>query len=255
MKTYGRFLLQNRVFYGILSGDLVQELSGTSPENFSPTDSVWPASSLQILPLSPPGKIVGTGLNYKDISPQSGCTIPAKPKIFLKSPQSMISQGDPIFCPSVCKTLTAEVELAVVIGKTAQKVSVSRASQYVWGYLTANDVTASDIQKEDVLWGRAKNFDTFLPLSSLIVSEIDPSNLVLHCFVNKREERCGNSSSMIQDVPHLISYISHIMTLLPGDLILTGTPTGYGVPVSPGDRIRVSIDGVGEIENPVCQSN
>ena len=253
MKIYGRFLLQDRAFYGLIENDLVRELAGASPENFSVTSRVWSLSELQPLPIARPGKIIGTGLNYRNLPPGRGDCLPDKPKIFLKSPQTVLSPQKAIQCPPECQELTAEVELAVVIGHTARNLSPDQALDFVWGYLTANDVTASDLQRQDVLWGRAKNFDTFLPLSQQIVSGVEPSRLTLHCLVNGQEKLTGQSSDMLQDVPHLLSYLSHIMTLLPGDLILTGTPTGYGVPIQPGDRVCVWIEGVGRTENPVSK--
>jgi len=253
LKIYGRFLLQNRTFYGIIDHDTVQELAGTSPENFHPVSNVWSLSELQPLPLCRPGKIIGTGLNYRNLPPGKGGSLPSKPKIFLKSPQAIVSSGQAIICPPECHELTAEVELAVAIGRTAKNVSPQQAPEYIWGYLTANDVTASDLQREDILWGRAKNFDTFLPLSQQIVAGADPSQLTLRCLINGQEQLTGCSRDMLQDIPHLISYLSQIMTLMPGDLILTGTPTGYGVPIAPGDRVCVCIDGIGKTENPVLQ--
>lgn len=252
VNTYIRFLRGSSPEYALTEGDTAYPLTGSTPASFQRTGEALPLNDLQLLPPCSPGKIVGVGLNYNDIILEDGQCLPNEPKLFLKSPQAILFNGSAIQRPPEVEFLSCEVELAVVIGKTARNISSEEALDVVWGYLVANDVTASDIQKKDVLWGRAKNYDTFLPISQQIVAGIDPNDLHLTCLRNSETIIDSYSSRMIYSVAQLISYISHVMTLCPGDMILTGTPTGYGVPVQPGDTIEVRIDGIGHSKNLIC---
>jgi len=251
MKRYVRFRHASGCSFGLVEGEQVRRLLGDHPGNFVPTDEILPLSQLTLLPPCAPSKVIGTGLNYSDIVLKPGETLPEKPKLFLKPATALILSGENIVHPPMVKELSCEVELGVVIGKTAKCVTQQQAMDYVWGYLVADDVTASDLQREDTLWGRAKSFDTFLPVSDSIVSGIDPTALHLHSTINGQPAQDGSTTDLIRDVAWLISYISHVMTLNPGDLIITGTPSGYGKRVYPGDEIHMEIDGIGTLHNCV----
>ncbi|WP_243008985.1 fumarylacetoacetate hydrolase family protein [Clostridium sp. AM58-1XD] len=198
-----------------------------------------------------PSKIVGTGLNYKDVVLKPGETLPEKPKLFIKPPTTLIGDGESVILPPMVKDLSCEVELAVVIGKTCRCVPQDRANEYIWGYTVANDMTASDLQAEDILWGRAKSFDTFLPIGQYIVSGIDPSDLMLNSRINGEPGQHGRTKDLIKGISWLISYISHVMTLLPGDMIITGTPSGYGIKVKAGDYMEMEAEKIGKVSNKI----
>lgn len=246
-----RFRYGDSASYGLLEGDTVRRLVGVCPEQLVKTDELLSLDGLERLVPCVPSKIIGTGLNYRDVILAPGESLPDRPKIFLKAPTALILSGQNVVQPPMVKELSCEVELGVVVGKTAKCVPQDEAFDYIWGYLVANDMTASDLQREDTLWARAKSFDTFLPVSGEIVTDIDPSALTLRSTINGQPAQSGSTADLICNIPWLISYISHVMTLLPGDLIITGTPSGYGKRVHAGDRMVMEIDGVGRLENQV----
>lgn len=252
MKKYIRFRDASGISYGLADGDVIQRLRGDCPQAFVPTGETISRDEIELLPPCAPSKIIGTGLNYRDVVLKPGETLPQRPKLFLKSPTALILSGQAIVQPPMVKELSCEVELGVVIGKQCKCIAREDALSYVWGYVAANDMTGSDLQREDGLWARAKSFDTFLPVSAEIVSGVDPAALTLRSAINGLPAQNGNTRDLICDVPWLISYISHVMTLLPGDLIITGTPSGYGKRVSPGDRIVMEVEHVGRLENTVA---
>ena len=249
LKRIIRFRYGAGVSYGSVEGGSVRRLDGSGPGALTPTDELLPLDSVERLIPCTPSKIIGTGINYRDVALAPGASLPERPLLFLKAPTALVLSGQDVVLPPMVKSPSCEVELGVVIGKTAKCVAQADAYEYIWGYLVANDMTASDLQKEDTLWARAKSFDTFLPVSSEIVTDIDPTALALRSAINGQSAQMGNTADMLRDIPWLISYISHVMTLLPGDLIITGTPSGYGKPVRPGDRMVMEIDGVGRLEN------
>lgn len=252
LKRYTRIQQEGKTYYGLLNQDgTVQILEGNSPENFRETEVIVKDFKQLSIPCAP-SKIVGTGLNYKDVVLKPGESLPAKPKLFIKPPTALIGDGDQVMQPPMVKDLSCEVELAMVIGKKCKCVPEGEAENYIWGYTVANDMTASDLQAEDTLWGRAKSFDTFLPVGSVIVSGIDPSQLELCSEINGKPGQKGNTKDLIKGVYWLVSYISHVMTLLPGDMIITGTPSGYGIKVKPGDCMEMEIQRLGKISNKVA---
>ncbi len=246
-----RFRHEGGIFYGLVDGGLVQPLRGDCPERFTPAGTPLALDGLELLPPCTPSKIIGTGLNYRDVALRPDESLPDKPKLFLKPPTALILSGQDVVQPPMVKELSCEVELGIVIGRQGKCIRQEDALDYVWGYLVANDMTASDLQREDTLWGRAKSFDTFLPVSCEIVSGVDPGTLTLRSAINGQPAQRGNTRDMICGAAWLISYISHVMTLAPGDLIITGTPSGYGKRVRAGDHMVMEIDGIGRLENRV----
>jgi 2-keto-4-pentenoate hydratase/2-oxohepta-3-ene-1,7-dioic acid hydratase in catechol pathway len=179
-----------------------------------------------------------------------GHDIPEVPVVFLKPSTSVVGSGDPIQYPRQSAEVHFEAELAVVIGRLCRDVPVERAADVVLGYTCANDVTARDLQKSDGQWGRAKGFDTFCPLGPWVRTDLDPSDLRIRCTVNGETRQDGRTSQMVRGVGDLIGHVSACMTLLPGDVLLTGTPAGVG-PLHVGDRVAVTIEGIGTLTNPV----
>ena len=197
-----------------------------------------------------PTKIVAIGLNYHDHAKELNMAIPELPLLFMKPSTSVIGHEESIIYPALTEELHYEGELAIVIGKKARHVSKDDAPQYVAGYTCANDVTARDLQRLDGQWTRSKSFDTFCPLGPVIARDIDPTGLTIVTRVNGITKQLSNTNMMIFNVFDLITYISSIMTLLPGDVIVTGTPPGVG-PLVHGDTVEVEIEGIGILKNYV----
>lgn len=197
-----------------------------------------------------PSKVVAVGLNYRDHARELKMDLPGYPLIFMKPSTSVIGDGDPIVFPVQTQELHYEGELGIVIGKRARNVPAGKARDFIAGYTCANDVTARDLQRLDGQWTRAKSFDTFCPLGPRIVSDMDPTALEIMTRVNGEMKQRSTTANMIFDVYDLVSFISGIMTLLPGDVIITGTPPGVG-PLLPGDTVEVEIEGIGTLTNTV----
>ncbi len=197
-----------------------------------------------------PGKIVCVGRNYAAHARELGNAVPKEPLLFFKPSSAVIGPGEAIVLPSVSRQVEYESEIAVVIGLRAVRVPADRALDYIRGFTCANDVTCRDLQKTDGQWARAKGFDTFCPLGPRVAEGLDWRTLEVIGRVNGVERQRGRSADMIFPIPVLVEYISHIMTLEPGDLILTGTPEGVG-PLAPGDVVEVEVPGVGVLRNTV----
>jgi len=198
-----------------------------------------------------PSKIVCVGRNYPEHVAEMKTDMPAYPLIFLKPPSSLITNGESIILPPQSKRVEHEAELAIVIGKPSRWLTQENALQSVFGYTIANDVTARDLQAADGQWGRAKGFDTFCPVGPWIETELDPNDAMITCHVNGVLRQMSSTRDMIFSVQKLLLYITSIMTLLPGDLILTGTPAGVGL-LQPSDQVSVHIAGIGTLVNPVA---
>jgi 2-keto-4-pentenoate hydratase/2-oxohepta-3-ene-1,7-dioic acid hydratase in catechol pathway len=227
---------------------VLKEYPMLEPARF--TGERWAFPDLRLLAPVRPGKVVCIGKNYAEHAREMGGEPPARPVLFLKSPTSVIGPGDPIRMPLDSDRVDYEAELAVVIGTPAVDVPRERAMDHVFGYTAANDVTARDQQKIDGQWTRAKGYDTFCPLGPWIETELDPSDLAVRAELDGTVKQDSRTSLLLHDVPTLISYISHVMTLLPGDVILTGTPEGVG-PMQDGQTVTVTVEGVGTLTNPV----
>ncbi|TET54787.1 MAG: FAA hydrolase family protein [Actinobacteria bacterium] len=197
-----------------------------------------------------PTKIIAVGLNYKDHAQELSMELPDEPLIFLKPPTSVIGHDEKIAIPNGSKQVDYEAELAIVIKKQCKDAEVSKAKEYIEGYTCANDVTARDFQKKDVQWSRAKSFDTFCPLGPCIINDIDPTNLDIKLLLNGEIKQSSNTNQMLFNAYDLVSFVSKIMTLLPGDIILTGTPPGVGS-LRKGDSVEVRIEGIGSLVNYV----
>ena len=207
-------------------------------------------SDVKLLPPCMPSKALCIGLNYRDHAEEFGFPIPASPVVFIKPPSSVLPPFGLIDYPSLSARVDFEAELVVVIGRKARHIEVENASDYILGYTCGNDVTARDLQPKDGQWTVAKSFDTFLPLGPWIETELDPSDLRVTATLNGELKQSSSTRNLIFDVPHLLSYLSSIMTLEPGDIIMTGTPSGVG-PMKSCDRIVVEIKGIGSLENTV----
>jgi 2-keto-4-pentenoate hydratase/2-oxohepta-3-ene-1,7-dioic acid hydratase in catechol pathway len=205
--------------------------------------------SLAFLPV-PPTKIVCIGSNYRRHIEELGRPIPTEPRIFMKPTSALIGPGAPIELPPGTERVDHEAELGVVIGRSMTRVPADQALDHVAGFTVVNDVTARDLQKRDVLFTRAKGFDTFCPVGPAVVSGLDPADLRVRAWVDGALRQDGHTSDMLFDVPTLLAYVSHIMTLNPGDILSTGTPSGVG-PMRPGQTVTVEITGIGRLENPI----
>ncbi|MDD5748848.1 MAG: fumarylacetoacetate hydrolase family protein [Actinomycetota bacterium] len=211
---------------------------------------VYHTSDVKLLAPVLPTKIVAVGLNYTDHAEELGMDIPEEPLLFLKGLNTVIGPGDEIVYPLQSKKVEYEAELAVVIGKEAKDVSEDEAESFILGYTCSMDITARDLQKKDGQWTRAKNFDTFCPLGPWVETELDSRDLLISLRLNGRTMQCQRTSKMIFKVKTLVSFISEVMTLFPGDVILTGTPCGVGE-LKPGDMVEVDVEGIGNLACPV----
>jgi len=237
--------------YGIVEQGAVRLLRA---DPFAPEFSgeTIPLEQARLLAPCEPSKIVAVGINYASHAPEIGFAIPAEPLIFLKPNTAVIGPGATISLPAMSRQVDFEGELAVVIGRRTHKVSGPEALDAVLGYTCCNDVTARDLQKKDVQFTRSKSFDTFAPLGPWIETDLDPSDLAIETRVNNTVRQQARTSAMLRGVPTLVSFISQVMTLLPGDVIATGTPAGVG-PLQPGDEVTVSIEHLGTLSNRVRQ--
>ena len=217
------------------------------------SDKEYPLSDVRLLsPVLPRSKVIGIGRNYAAHAAEMGGDVPAEPLMFMKPNTSVIGPGDPVFYPRQSSEVHYEGELAVVIGRICRDVPAEKAADVIQGYTVGNDVTARDLQRADVQFTRAKGFDSFCPLGPWIETELDVSDLRVQTFLNGDLKQDGNTKDMIFDVPALVAHVSSVMTLLPGDVILTGTPEGVG-PMQVGDEVEVSIAGIGNLTNQVKQ--
>jgi 2-keto-4-pentenoate hydratase/2-oxohepta-3-ene-1,7-dioic acid hydratase in catechol pathway len=215
------------------------------------SDKEYPLADVRLLaPVLPRSKVVGIGRNYAAHAAEMGNDVPSEPLMFIKPNTSVVGPGDPVFYPRQSSEVHYEGELAVVIGRICRDVPVERAADVIWGYTVGNDVTARDLQRSDVQFTRAKGFDSFCPLGPWIETELDVSDVRVQTFLNGDLKQDGRTSDMIFDVPTLVAHVSSVMTLLPGDVILTGTPQGVG-PMQVGDEVEVSISGIGNLTNKV----
>jgi len=247
-----RFRQDGRDHYGSLEDDRIARLEGTI-EALTPARGVAPVARNDVRLLAPvtPSKIVAIGLNYADHAAEGNRELPKEPMLFIKPSTAVIGPGDEIIYPAQSSNLHHEGELAIVIGKAARNVQQADARQYVLGYTCANDVTARDLQRRDVQFTRGKGFDTFAPLGPWIVTDLDPSDLALEVRVNGEVRQKSRTAQLIFNCDFLVSFISQVMTLLPGDVISTGTPAGVS-PMQVGDVVEVEIERIGCLINTIA---
>ncbi len=238
--------------WGVIEERTIHEMEGEPFSNFSLTSKVKEIDEVRLLAPCAPTKIVALGLNYRDHAEEVGMPIPQSPILFIKPSTSVIGPEEPISYPQMSRRVDYEAELAVVIKKVAKNIKETEADDYILGYTCFNDVTARDLQPKDGQWTIAKSFDTFAPIGPCIVTDINPENLEISCFLNGEKRQHSNTRNLIFKPRALVSYISKIMTLLPGDVIATGTPSGIG-PMNIGDRVDVVIEGIGKLSNIVIK--
>jgi 2-keto-4-pentenoate hydratase/2-oxohepta-3-ene-1,7-dioic acid hydratase in catechol pathway len=249
------------VSVGVVEGDegagqnalTVAEIEGSMFGQFRITGQRWAVPDVRLLP--PPlftSKIVCVGRNYAEHAAEHNAEVPKEPLLFLKPSTSLIGAHDSILLPPQSSRVEHEAELAVVIGGAVgvRRLDRAQAAAVIFGYTVANDITARDLQHADGQWTRAKGFDTFCPLGPWIVTGLDATDLEVRCEVNEEVRQLGRTKDMVFDPASIVSYVSHMMTLLPGDVILTGTPAGVS-PIVHGDVVTTRVEGIGELINPV----
>ena len=248
-----RYRFGDRIATGVLDGEGVRTLRGTFFEDPVFTGEEVAAADVRLLAPVLPSKVVAVGKNYPAHAAEFDQDVPEEPLLFLKPSTSVIGPGDPIGLLPISKRIDYEGELAVVIGRLAHRVAHEDALRYVLGYTCANDVTLRELQAKDGQWTRAKGFDGSCPLGPWIETELDPSDVVVETRVNGELRQRGRTSEMVFDVASLIAHVTAFMTLLPGDVLITGTPEGIG-PLAPGDKVEIEIEGIGVLANQAIES-
>jgi 2-keto-4-pentenoate hydratase/2-oxohepta-3-ene-1,7-dioic acid hydratase in catechol pathway len=245
-----RFRHRGAERYGLVEGDTVRPL-GAAPWAGGLADGpAIPLAEIQLLAPVEPSKIVCVGRNYRAHAKELGNEVPTVPLLFLKPSTAVVGPQEAIRCPPQSKEVHHEAELGVVVGRPLSRASAVEARLAVFGYTCLNDVTARDIQREEKQLTRAKSFDTFCPVGPVVETNVDPRDVSIVCRVNGAEKQRGSSNDMVFDPYALLSFISNVMTLLPGDVVATGTPDGVGA-IKPGDWVEVEITGIGVLRNPV----
>jgi len=252
MDKYIRGDFQDREIYGRITGEAIEILEGPFWLGAGPTGTKVALSEVTLLAPVQPSKIILVGLNYhRHVQhSQSADKVPDHPLIFMKPPTAIIGPGDNIVYPDAVDRVDYEAELGVVIGREGYKISLDNAMDFVFGYTCVNDVTARKLQKIDGQWTRAKGFNTFCPVGPQVVTGIDASDLSVEAYLNGERRQSGRTSELIFSIPVLIEFISSFMTLLPGDLISTGTPEGID-PMERGDTIEVRVEQAGSLINKI----
>ncbi len=248
-----RFAADDRIKYGVLKGESIQAIEDKPYRYIKLSDRYYQLNEVKLLSPCLPSKIVALGLNYRSHAEESGASVPNAPLIFIKPSTAVIGPEDNIVYPAFLTRVDYECELGVVIKKPVWRVSIDDALDYVLGYTCFNDVTARDLQRLDGQWTRSKSFDTFAAVGPCIETELDPGNVVLETYLNGELKQRANTNDLIFAVPELINFISHVMTLLPGDIIATGTPSGIG-PMYPGDMVEIKIAPIGTLRNYVIKN-
>ncbi|WP_213815700.1 fumarylacetoacetate hydrolase family protein [Glaciihabitans sp. dw_435] len=246
-----RFTTDGNPQFGIIDGDEIVVLQGDPMfVGYDTTEERVPLASVKLLaPVIPRSKIVCVGMNYGEHKADMDVAGPDTPLLFLKPNTAIVGPGDAIQIPPVEGRIVHEGELAIVIGRVAKQIKAENYADYVFGYTIANDVTARDVMLSDGQWARAKGYDTFCPIGPVIETELDPSALEIQTYVDGEPRRHGNTRDMIHSVAEIVAFASDVWTLLPGDIILTGTPAGLGGFVD-GQTVDIDIEGIGRLSNP-----
>jgi 2-keto-4-pentenoate hydratase/2-oxohepta-3-ene-1,7-dioic acid hydratase in catechol pathway len=250
MPRFVRWQRELQIGFGLLEGERVVPVSGWIYDGWQVAGEALPLAELTLLSPCTPSKIIGAGLNYRSAAAAKGKPIPAEPVLFLKPPSAVIGPETPIVFPRQVRQLSFEVELAVVIGRRGRRIGPEQALGCVLGYTLANDVTAKDLLPESGPWLKGKGFDTFQPLGPAIVTDLDPAAVELEMWLNGERVQHGDTADLIFSVPELVSAASQIMTLEPGDVLLTGTPPGSGS-LAVGDQIEARSEPLGRLANTV----
>jgi 2-keto-4-pentenoate hydratase/2-oxohepta-3-ene-1,7-dioic acid hydratase in catechol pathway len=253
-----RFVVDSDPLYGVVDGEPgSEEITVINGDPFfngvERTHVKHKLEDVRLLaPIIPRSKVIGVGRNFAEHAAELGNEVPQHPLLFLKPNTAVIGPNDPIVLPEFSEEISFEAELCVVIGRICKDVPEERAEDVIFGYTCGNDLTARVVQKTDLQWARAKGFDTSAPLGPWIETELDPDDLAVQARLNGELRQDGNTTQMIRGVRELVSIVSQAFTLLPGDVIMTGTPAGVGL-VSEGDRIEVEVEGIGRLSNPVVR--
>jgi 2-keto-4-pentenoate hydratase/2-oxohepta-3-ene-1,7-dioic acid hydratase in catechol pathway len=251
MPSFIHYLYQGKEAYGLLeTEDRLRRISGDPFSGYQPGEGSLALAEIKILPPCRPGKIIALGLNYRDHAREFDLELPAEPLIFMKPPSAVIAADEKILVPAMTRRVDYEAELAVIIGRTCRNVSREAVFSYILGYTCLNDVTARDLQTKDGQWTRAKGFDTFCPIGPCLVTDIDPGDLAVQSYLNGELRQSSRTSQLIFPIAELVAFISQVMTLFPGDIISTGTPSGVG-PMKSGDTIEIRVEKVGRLINKV----
>ena len=246
-----RFAIGSTIGYGTIEDDgRIRAITTTPFLPWEATEERFAPDAVRLLAPVLPSKIVAVGLNYRSHAEETGMSLPEEPMLFIKPTTAVIGPGETIKLPPQSSRVDYEAELAIIIGKAAKGVDERGAASLILGYTCGNDVTARDLQAKDVQFTRAKGFDTFCPLGPHIETDVDGSGLDIECRVNGEVKQKSNTSDLVFGPAALVAFISSVMTLLPGDVIMTGTPAGIG-PISDGDVAEVEIAGIGTLRNPV----
>ena len=245
-----RYLGADGPAWGVGEGDRVLATTGTPFVDLVVGEEVGRLAVLTLLAPVTPSKVICVGRNYREHAAEFNNPVPEEPLLFMKPPSSVIGPGAEIHYPSLSKRVDPEAELVLVIGREAHRVPADRAMEVIGGYTVGNDVTARDIQKSDGQWTRGKGFHTFCPIGPWIETELDPSDLRVTCTVSGELRQDGRTSELIFPIPYLIEYISRFTQLLPGDIVMTGTPEGVA-PMDVGSTVAVEVEGIGVLENKV----
>lgn len=247
-----RFIANENTAWGILRGEAVWPIDNSPFGEFTESTHPLLLREVKLLPPCQPTKIVALGVNYRSHGEEMNHKPPDEPLIFIKPATAVIGPEENIIYPPSSQRVDYEGELAVVIKTVTRQVSKEDAASHIFGYTCVNDVTARDLQSKDGQWTRAKGFDTFCPIGPCIETELDTADLSLETLLNGEVKQTTRTSQLIFPVFELVSFISHVMTLLPGDVISTGTPSGIG-PMQPGDTVEVKIEGIGTLRNHVLK--
>lgn len=257
-----RFQAQTGIRFGVVEHDIVYEVRGgiadfvpgavSDPARHMRAGRAYPLDAVTLLAPCLPSKIVAVGLNYRSHAEEIRMQLPEEPLLFLKPSTAVIGPGDAIIYPPMSKRIDYEAELGVILGAVAKNVSEHEAHRYILGYTCFNDVTARDLQGKDKQFTRSKSFDTFAPLGPWIETELDPCNVKVQAYLEGELKQSGSTADMVFSVNQLVSFVSKVMTLLPGDVIATGTPAGIG-PMRAGDCIEIVVEGIGTLPNRVAE--
>ena len=246
-----RFSYQGITRHGIVEDDTVTEATGEIGGGFRKSEERYRLEEVRLLPPCIPSKIIAIGLNYKAHAAEFNKELPEEPMIFMKPPTAVIGHGDEIVYPAhMSRRVDFEGELAVVIGREARMVRAEDAEKFIFGYTCFNDVTARDLQKTDKQYARAKGFDTFAPMGPWIETDLDPLDVRIESYLNGEKRQDTSTADMIFNTYRIVSFVSQVMTLLPGDAIATGTPSGVGK-MKPGNTVEIRIEGIGSLVNRV----